>query len=257
MTISIEQIKELRETTGVSMMSCKTALEEASGDFEKAIGILRKKGEAKAADRASKSTGQGAIVVKSEGRSSAMVTLLCETDFVARGEDFLALAESLADKLLKGEITQEDKDLPEVKEAVLKLGENVQIGEMKLIAADNVGSYVHSNKKIGVLVSLKGGNADLAKDIAMHIAATNPQVISPDEVSADLVDKEKEIWTEQLAKEGKPAQIIEKIMLGKEKKFREENALIKQVFVKDSEKTIEQLLKAQDAMVNEFVRFFI
>lgn len=257
MSISIEQIKELRETTGVSMMACKTALEEANGDYEKAIEILRKKGEAKAADRASKSTGQGAIVVKSDGKNAAMVNLLCETDFVARGDDFLALASVLADKLLKGEIKPEDKDLPEVKEAVLKLGENVQIGEMKLISADNVGSYVHSNKKIGVLVSLKGGDSQLAKDIAMHIAATNPQVISPEEIAQALVDKEKEIWTDQLAKEGKPAQIVEKIMMGKEKKFREENALIKQVFVKDPEKTIEQLLKAQDATVNEFVRFFI
>ncbi|MBI2634679.1 translation elongation factor Ts [Candidatus Peregrinibacteria bacterium] len=241
MAVTIEEIKKLRETTGVSMTACKTALEEAGGDFEKAIDILRMKGEAKAADRAGRSTGQGAIVVKSDGKKSAMVTLLCETDFVARGDDFLKIA----------------RDLPDVKEAVLKLGENVQVGEMKIVEGDNVGNYVHSNRKIGVLVSLQGGSGEIAKDIAMHIAATNPEVISPDEVSADLLEREKGIWREQLKNEDKPAEIVEKIMIGKEKKFREENALIKQIFVKDPEKTIEQLLKEADAIVKEFKRFAI
>lgn len=257
MAVTIEEIKKLRETTGVSMTACKTALEEAGGDFEKAIDILRMKGEAKAADRAGRSTGQGAIVVKSDGKKSAMVTLLCETDFVARGDDFLKIAGSLADQLLKGKIKPEDRDLPDVKEAVLKLGENVQVGEMKIVEGDNVGNYVHSNRKIGVLVSLQGGSGEIAKDIAMHIAATNPEVISPDEVSADLLEREKGIWREQLKNEDKPAEIVEKIMIGKEKKFREENALIKQIFVKDPEKTIEQLLKEADAIVKEFKRFAI
>lgn len=257
MPVSIEDIKKLREAVGVSMTACKKALEEADGDFEKAIEVLRKKGEAKALERVGKSTGQGAVVVKSKDGRSAMVTLLCETDFVARGDDFLKLAESLADKLLQGKIKPAARDLPEIKEAVLKLGENVRISEMKLMEGKNVGNYVHSNKKIGVLVSLDGGTPDTAKDIAMHIAATNPEVISPDEVPVDLIEKEKVIWTAQLKNEGKPTEIIGKIMMGKEKKFREENALIKQCFVKDPEKTIEQLLKAADAMVKEFERFAI
>lgn len=257
MAISIDQIKKLREATGVSMMACKGALEETDGDFEKAIDLLRKRGEAKAADRAARSTAQGAVVVKSDGGKTAMVELQCETDFVARGEDFLKLAEFLADKLLKGKIKSEDRDIPEVKNAVLKLGENVQIGNMTLVEGENIGDYVHSNRKIGVLVNLKGGNKELARDIAMHIAATNPRVLSPENIEQSLVDREKSIWTDQLKAEGKPVDIVDKIMTGKEKKFREENALLKQVFVKDPEKTIEQLLKSANAMVKDFVRFGI
>ncbi len=257
MTISMEQIKELRNATGVSMMACKKALEESDGDLEKAVDILRKKGESKAAERAGASTAQGAIVVKSDGNKSAMVELQCETDFVAKGDDFLAVAETLADKLLKGEIKPEDRDLPEIKEAVLKLGENIKVGNMAVVEGDNVGDYVHSNSKIGVLVSLTGGDTETARDIAMHVAAMNPEVVSPDQVSDDLVAKEKEIWADQLKTEGKPEEIIDKIMMGKEKKFREENALVKQAFVKDPEKLIEQILREADADVDEFVRFAV
>lgn len=257
MTVTIDQIKELRETTGVSMMACKTALEEVGGDFEKAIDLLRKKGEAKAADRAERETGQGVVVVKTADGKAAMVSLKCETDFVSRGDDFVALADLLADKLLKGEIAPGDREIPEVKDAVLRLGENIQIGDMKLIEGGTLGNYVHSNSRIGVVVSLDGGSAELAKDIAMHAAATNPKVISPDEIPQSLVDREKAIWTDQLKSEGKPAEIVEKIMMGKEKKFREENALLKQVFVKDPEKTIEQLLKAVNATIKQFERFSV
>lgn len=257
MTVTIEQIKELRDATGVSMTICKKALEEANSDFDEAVTILRKKGEAKAADRAARTTSNGVIVVKSKNGKSAMVSLQCETDFVARGEDFISVAEKLADKLLKGEIKPGDRNFPEVKDAGLKVGENVQIGDMVLMESENLGSYVHSNKKIGVLVSLKGGSSEVAKDVAMQVAATSPQVIFPEEISQDLVNKEKEIWTEQLKNEGKPAEIIGKIMMGKEKKFREENALLKQVFVKDPDKTIEDLLKKVDAVIEKFVRFSI
>ncbi len=257
MSVTIEQIKELREATGVSMMACKGALEEAKGNFEEAITILRKKGEAKAADRIGKSTSQGVVAVAIKGKKAAMVKLLCETDFVARGEDFIKLANSLAERVLDGKLKSEEREVSEVKDAVLKMGENIQIGEMALISGEILGSYVHSNLKIGVVVALKGGTSELAKDIAMHAAATNPLVLSPDDVKEELVKKEKEIWTEQLKKENKPAEVIEKIMLGKEKKFREENALIKQMFVKNPEKTIEQLLKEGGAEITEFVRFGI
>lgn len=255
MAITAEQIKELREATGVSMMACKNALEEANGDFDAAVDILRKKGETKAADRADRQTSDGVVAIQSADGKAAVVQLACETDFVARGEDFLKLADALAEKLLKGEIKPEDRDLPEVKDAVLKLGENVQIVEMSLVEGENLGDYIHTNKKIGVVVSLKGGDQELAREIAMHIAATNPEVVSPDEISQDSVDKEKSIWADQLKNEGKPEEIIEKIMMGKEKKFREENALVKQAFVKDPEKTIEQLLAAGSAEVEKFVRF--
>ncbi|MCK9186066.1 translation elongation factor Ts [Candidatus Gracilibacteria bacterium] len=257
MAISIEQVKELRERTGVSMMACKKALEEANGDESVAVDILRKKGEAKASDRADRVVGQGVVAIKSENEKTAMVTLLCETDFVARGEDFIALADSIAEKLLKGEISVNDKDLPEVKDFALKAGEKIELGAMELMEGKNVGSYIHSNKKIGVLVSLDGGSPEVARDIAMHVAATDPKFISPDEVLPEMVAKEKEIWAEQLKNEGKPAEIVEKIMLGKEKKFREEKALLKQAFVKDPEKIIEQLLQADKAVLKAFRRFAI
>lgn len=257
MAATLDQIKELRELTGVSMMACKKALDESDGNIEKAIEILRKKGESKALDRAGRSTSQGVVSVKIDGGKAAMVSLLCETDFVARGDGFIALGESITEKLFKGEIGVTDKELSEVKDAVLKMGENVQIGDMSLIEGDVIGSYIHSNKKIGVLVALEGGNVELAKDIAMHAAATNPRVVSPDEISDELVNKEKEIWREQLKQEGKTGDIVDKIMIGKEKKFREENALTKQVFVKDADKTIEQLLSAGGAKIKAFVRFGI
>lgn len=257
MSISIDQVKDLRAATGVSMMACKKALEEADGDFDKAVDILRKKGEAKVVDRAAKETCNGIVVIKSSDGKAAMVELQCETDFVARGDDFIALGDVLADKLMKGEIKPEDRDLPEVKDVAMKLGEKLKIANMKVVEGENLGDYVHSNKKIGVVVSLKGGSSELARDIAMHVAATNPAVLSPEEVGQKLVDKEKEIWTDQLKEEGKPEEIIGKIMMGKEKKFREENALLKQAFVKDPEKSIEQLLQAADAVVEEFERFAI
>ncbi len=257
MVVAIELIKKLRETTGVSMTACKSALEESKGDFELAIDVLRKKGQAKAADRADRSTSQGAIFVKSAGSKTAMVEIDCETDFVARGDDFLSIGSALAEKLLAGSIKVEDRDLAEIKDAALKLGEKIQIGNMIVVEGDVVGEYVHSNKKIGVLVILSGGNRELARDIAMHVAATNPTVLNPDQITQAVVDHEKSIWAEQLKNEGKPAEIVEKIMIGKEKKFREENALVKQPFVKNPEIAIEQLLKEKSAMVKSFTRFAI
>ena len=257
MTISIELIKKLRETTGVSMTACKTALEEATGDFEKAIDLLRKKSEAKAIDRAARSTSQGAVFVKVGAKKAGMVLIGCETDFVARGDDYLALGAAIVEKLFDGSIKPEDRDLPEIKNAVLKLGENIQLANMALVEGDVIGDYVHSNKKIGVLVVLNGGTVEVARDVAMHVAATAPAVLSPDQIAPELVEREKSIWAEQLKSEGKPAEIVEKIMLGKEKKFREENALLKQAFVKNPDQTVEQLLKDAGASVKTFVRFAI
>lgn len=257
MTVSIEVIKKLRDATGVSMTACKSALEETNGDFENAIDVLRKKGEAKAVDRAARGTSQGAVFVKVVGKKAGMVLLGCETDFVARGDDYLALGSSIVEKLLNDTIKADDRDLAEVKDAVLRLGENIQLSNMVLVEGDVIGDYVHSNKKIGVLVVLAGGTVDLARDVAMHVAATNPAVLSPEEISPELVEREKSIWSEQLKSEGKPAEIVEKIMLGKEKKYREENALLKQAFVKNPDQTVEQLLKDAGASVKTFVRFAV
>ena len=257
MTVSIELIKKLRDMTGVSMTACKSALEESNGDLDQAIDVLRKKGEAKAADRAVRETSQGAITVKIDGEKAAITKLECETDFVSMGDDFAEVGEKVASMLLNGEISEADRDLQIITEAGLKMGENIKIGEMKMLNGGTLGSYVHSNKKIGVVVQLEGGNQELAKDIAMHIAATSPVVISPEEISNELVEKEKEIWKEQLAQEGKTGDIVEKIMLGKEKKFREENALLKQQFVKNPDQTVEDLVNSASAKVLSFTRYSI
>lgn len=255
MAVTIDQIKELRVMSGVSMSACKSALEEANGDMDKAIDVLRKKGEAKAIDRAARETNQGAIAVKVGGGKAAMFSLQSETDFVSRADDFVALADTLAQKLLDGGLKSDETEIPEVKDYGLKTGENIKVGGMELIEGKTLGFYVHSNRKIGVVIALDGGTEEMAKDIAMHAAATNPKCVSPDEVGPELVAKEREIWTDQLSKEGKPADIVEKIMIGKEKKFREENALLKQQFVKNPEQTIEQLLNG--VKVTAFVRMAI
>jgi len=254
MAITLEQIKSLRDRTGVSITACKAALDEAGGDEEKAIDFLRKKGEAKAADKADRSTAHSFVAVVSEGGKAAIVELRCETDFVAKDQSFMDLGNELAKKVLHGEITSPDAEIPELSAAMMRLGEKIQIENMAVVEGEVLGSYTHSNK-IGVLVALNGGNEELAKDVAMHAAATNPRVMSPDEVPTELVEKEYEIWREQLANEGKPAEIMEKILMGKEKKFREENALLKQAFVKNPDMTIEQLLQAQGATLVKFVRF--
>jgi elongation factor Ts len=255
MAITIDDIKKLRETTGVSMTACKKALEEANGDFDGAIDVLRKKGEAKAADRIGRSTTQGVVSVKAAVGKVAMLQLECETDFVSRSDEFTKMADDITAKILDGSVSVETREFPEIKDYMLKVGENIKVGNIALVEGSTIGVYIHSNKKIGVAISLEGGTEDLAKDIAMHAAATNPRVISPDEVAQELVDKEREIWADQLKSEGKPAEIVEKIMIGKEKKFREENALLKQAFVKDPEKTIEQILNG--AKIKQFVRFGI
>lgn len=222
-------------------MSCKKALEEAQGDEKLAVEILRKKGESKAAERSDRATKFGVVVVENVNGKAAILSLGCETDFVAKNEDFIKVAQSLAAKLLK---EGEGADFSsEISDLNIKMGEKIEIKDKKVVEGKNLGKYIHSNNKIAVLVSLNGGDEETAKNIAMHIAAMNPKVISPSEIEESAVQKEKEIWTEQLKNEGKPENIIEKIMMGKEKKFREENALLTQPFVKDPEKTIESLLK--------------
>lgn len=251
MTITIDQIKELREETGVSTMACKKALEETGGDKEKAIELLRKKGEAKSAERADRSTGEGVIAIAEGEGKAAIIKLGCETDFVAKGDDFVTSAQEIAEKVLN---EGESFDASAVaSELSLKLGEKIEAGDKKLVEGDVIGGYVHSNNKIGVIVTLSGGDKEMARDIAMHVAAMNPTYLNPEDVSEEAVDKEKEIWKEEL--QGKPENIMEQIMAGKEKKFREENALTKQPFVKDGEKTVEQF--AGENKITNFVRMAV
>ena len=250
--ITASQVNELRQRTGVSMMQCKKALEQANGDEEKAIDILRKAGAAKAAEKADRVMKQGIVVAKAKGDKAALVKLLCETDFVAKNPDFIALANTAVDEALKhgAEATTKSMD-KRIKELFTKLGENMAI-EVKVLEGKGLGHYIHTNSKIGVVVDLKVPDEEKARDIAMHIAAMGPRHIKPEDVPSAEVEKEKEIWKELLRKEGKPEAIFEKIMGGKEKKFREESSLLKQMFVKNGEQTVEQYLSGNTVV--EFIR---
>ncbi len=255
MAITAQQVNELRQRTGVSMMVCKKALEEAGGDEEKAIEILRKAGAAKAAKKADRETSEGVVITKVAGDKAAIVKLTCETDFVAKNEEFQKIANDAADAALEGGATAALESSAEpIKELFGKLGENMNI-EVEVVEGAGVGEYVHSNGKIGVLVALGTADAEKATDVAMHVAAMGPKVINPEEITAEDVEKEREIWKDQLAQEGKPEDIQAKIMEGKEKKFREEHALMKQSFVKNGDQTVEQFLEGNTVV--EFKRFSI
>jgi len=251
MNITLDQIKSLRERTGISTTACKKALEEANGNEDLAIELLRKKGAAKAAERSDRATAQGVVALSGTGSKVAMLALGCETDFVSKNEGFVAQTQALADRLLaEGEGADFSGELNDLN---IQMGEKVEIVDKKVVEAPVIGTYIHSNRRIGVLIALDGGSQEVAQDIAMHIAALKPLNVSPDEVSQELLDKEKTIWAEQLAAEGKPAEIVEKIMLGKEKKFREESALLTQAFVKNPEQQIQDLLGG--SKIQAFWRF--
>ncbi len=253
MNISASAIASLRARTGVSISACKEALEEAGGDEEKAIELLRKRGLSQAAKKAAREQAEGLAFIAEDSSKIAIVLMRCETDFVARDDNFQKTGNDIVDTLLKqGEAAAKTKAEALIPELVQKLGENITLGEMHLVEGATLGSYLHSNAKIAVGIALEGGSKDHARDLAMHAAALSPKVVSPDEVTADLVEKERDIWKEQLKTEGKPEAMFDKIMVGKEKKFREESALLKQNFVKDPTKTIEQYLG--DAKVTKYVR---
>ncbi|MBU0767264.1 translation elongation factor Ts [Patescibacteria group bacterium] len=253
---SASAIYSLRTRTGVSILQCKKALDEANGDEEKAIELLRKSGAAQAVKKAERDQKEGAIFCTQEGNKAAMLMIHCETDFVARNDDFQKFGQELSNLLLeKGEEELKKHVEGILSDVVQKLGENISVGEVVVIEAPVVGSYVHSNNKIGVIVGINEGEEEKAKDVAMHAAAMNPIYTTPDDVTTEAVESEKTIWKEQLANEGKPAEIMEKIMIGKEKKFREENSLTTQEFVKDPSKKISDYLEG--ATVVEYVRFAI
>jgi len=254
--ISAQSIASLRARTGVSILQCKAALEEAGDDEEKAIEILRKSGAATPAKKADREQSEGLVFSAVSGGKAALVMLHCETDFVARDENFQRLGQELADVLLADGMEKASALADEKTPALVqKLGENITVGKMELKEAAVSGVYIHSNGKIGVVVGLSGGSEDIAKDIAMHAAAMDPLYVKPEDVSDDEVNKEKEIWKDQLKAEGKPEEIMEKIMGGKEKKFREENALVSQEFVKDPSKLVKDLLGSENIV--EYVRLAI
>ncbi|NOS66864.1 MAG: translation elongation factor Ts [Candidatus Peribacteraceae bacterium] len=241
--ITAAAVQQLRARTGVGIVAVKQALEDAAGNEEKAIELLRKRGLSQAVKKADREQTEGAIFIGEAPGKAALIVLKCETDFVGRSDAFIALGQELANSLAKDGAAKAkalaDSKLPE---AVQKLGENIGLGETLEVNAAVMASYVHSNRKIGVIIGMESGDVAKAKDVAMHAAAMNPLYVLPEDVPADAVAKEKEIWKEQMKNEKKPPEILEKIMFGKERKFREENALMKQPFVKDSAMTVEKFL---------------
>lgn len=254
--VTPSNVSSLRQRTGVPILECKKALEEANGNEELAIEILRKRGIAQAAKKAARDQFEGLVFLGQESEKAAFILLKCETDFVARDAIFRTAGQSLADALLKsGEAALQTLAAQTTPALVQKLGENITLGEFHLLTGQTIGTYLHTNSKIGVAIVLEGGTVEAARSVAMHAAAMNPTVTHPEDIPAEKVEKEKEIWREQLKKEGKPEAMLDKIMLGKEKKFREENALLKQPFVKDPTKTVEQFLGS--ARVLKYVRLAV
>lgn len=267
--VTAAMVKELRERTGLGMMECKKALVEADADIERAIDELRKSGQAKAAKKAGRTAAEGtaAIAVSEDGKSAIIVEVNSETDFVARDDNFLAFADKVAGAVLASGETDVAKiaELPvdggtveEARQALVqKIGENIQVRRAATLQAETaVGAYVHGGK-IGVLVALKGGDVELGKDVAMHVAATNPMVVSGDQVPEDVLEKEKEIIRAQPDMEGKPAEIVEKMLGGRINKFLKEVSLIEQPFVKNPDTTVGKLAKEQGAEVQSFVRLAV
>ena len=264
--ITASQVKELRERTGAGMMECKKALTENNGDIDAAAEWLRKSGLAKADKKASRVAAEGRIVAAQADGKGVLVEINSETDFVAKDENFVAFTEAVANaaleandidalkstKLASGETVEESRSA-----LIAKVGENVQVRRMARIdSANTIGAYVHGGR-IGVLVEVKNGNADLARGLAMHVAAMNPPYISPAHVPADFVAKEKEIALAQVKDTGKPADILEKMISGKVAKTVNELCLTGQPYVLDTNQTVEAALKAANAEVLQFVRLAV
>lgn len=264
MAVSASMVKELRERTGLGMLECKKALAETDGDIDAAIENLRKASGLKAAKKADRTAAEGIVMAKSaeDGSYAVVVEVNSETDFVARDAGFLDFAQSVLEKAFSEKAADLSAVLTEEVEStrqalVQKIGENIGVRRVALVepAGGVVGVYVHSNNRIAALVEVSGASVDVAKDVAMHVAAVNPQVVKPEDMPADVVEKEKEIIKAQPDMEGKPENIVEKMMTGRISKFLKENSLVEQAFVKDPEQTIGGLVKAAGGEVVSFTRF--
>ncbi len=254
---NLELVKKIRQVTGAGMSDINKALAEANGDEAKAIEALRKAGQKIAAKKADREIKEGTIVFAEAENKLAVVALGCETDFVARNPDFIQKVQELADELLKRgkddfQTWANDKIQNDL---IVKIGENLQLVKFDLIESAVMGSYLHSNRKVAAVVTLKSGSKEIARDVAMHAAAMSPKYLQPEEVPAELVDKEKEIYTEQLKNEGKPEAMWEKIMPGKIAKFYSDVCLLKQAYVKDDKQSVEQYLKANNAEIDKYFYF--
>ncbi|GAB5382055.1 MAG: translation elongation factor Ts [Aliiglaciecola sp.] len=264
MAVTAALVKELRERTGAGMLDCKKALVETDGDIELAIENMRKSGQAKAAKKAGRIAAEGVIMTKVANGVATMMEINSETDFVARDEGFLSFANKLVDLASANKINDMDTlnnseiDGVKVTEAretlVAKIGENISPRRVISVEGENLGAYVHGGR-IGVIAILNGGDEELAKDVAMHVAAASPQFVKPEDVPAEVVAKEKEIQVEIAIQSGKPADIAEKMVSGRMKKFTGEISLTGQPFVKDPSTSVGDMLKSKGADVVNFVRF--
>lgn len=271
MAVTAQMVKELREKTGAGMLDCKKALTETNGDMEKAIDFLREKGIAKAANKADRIAAEGTTTVLTNGNKAVIVEINAETDFVAKNDAFKQLVSELAEHLLSQQPANLEEALaqslngngPAVEEhinaAIAKIGEKISLRRFQLVDKEDseaFGVYLHMGGRIGVLTVLSGTNdADVAKDVAMHIAAVNPRYITRDEVSAEETEREKEVLTQQALNEGKPANIVEKMVIGRLGKFFEEICLLDQSFVKDPDQKVGKYVQSKGASVKAFVRY--
>lgn len=275
MAITAQDVNKLRQMTGAGMMDCKKALTEAEGDFEKAVDILRKKGQKVSASRADRETKEGVVVtrVADGGAKGILLSLTCETDFVAKNEEFGAFANTLIDLAVNNGCTATEQILAlpfesitvaeKIIEMTGKIGEKIEISHYEVINAEKVVTYIHSNGKLGVLVGMvntSGADVEEAgKDVAMQIAAMNPVAVDKDGVDASMIEREIEIGKEQARAEGKPEEMLEKIAMGKLQKFYKESTLLSQQFVKDNSLSIAQYLNnvSKGLTVNAFKRISI
>jgi elongation factor Ts len=265
MNITAETVKQLRERTGAGMMECKKALVETQGDLDAAAELMRKSGLAKADKKASRGGSEGTVAVERAGSQAVLVEVNCETDFVARGDDFQAFAKELAQVALGKAPGSVESLLNEASGAstldekrralIAKIGENISARRFVRVSSPGpLGAYIHGSR-IGALVALEGGDESLAKDLAMHVAAVNPAYIDASEVPAELLDKERDILTEQSKAEKKPPEIIAKMVEGRLRKYLAEITLMGQPFVKDPDTTVEKLVKKAGATVKQIVRY--
>ena len=256
--VSASMVKELRERTGLGMMDCKKALVASDGDMEAAIENLRKSSGMKAAKKAGRIASDGLLSIKVNSGIGVIVEVNCETDFAARDDNFVAFVKTVTDKVFDlKEANIEALGLETEREnLVQKIGENISIRRAQVFKDEGtVVEYLHTNGRIGVMLSMEGGSEDLGKDVAMHIAAMNPTVVSSEDAPADLVAKEREIYTAQAQDSGKPPEIVEKMIDGRIRKYLAEISLLEQAFVKDGDTKIGALLKKEGAAVNRFVRY--
>jgi elongation factor Ts len=271
MAITAALVKELRERTGAGMMECKKALVETGGDIDAAIELMRKSGQAKAAKKAGRTAAEGVVVIAiaDDAKEGVMVEINCETDFVAKDANFADFADAVTARALASGVSEvnaltdlrmeegAETSIAQARESlVAKIGENIQV--RRLVRFSNAQGELHSYRhgiRIGVVVELSGGDATLGKDIAMHIAASNPLCVSADQVPAETLEKEREIFRAQALESGKPENIVDKIIDGRLRKYLEEVTLLGQAFVKDPDMTMEKLLDQAGAKVLRFARF--